>query len=86
MLVATVLSMGATGISMLLIAAPFLLARETPRVGVTVAIAAVVALTAVYMLERSTSPHLSRGRATQRRQQRRGTADAPSVSVRHIAV
>jgi hypothetical protein len=50
MLVATVLSMGATGISMLLIAAPFLLARETPRVGVTVAIAAVIALTAVYML------------------------------------
>jgi len=49
MLVATVLSMGATGISMLLIAAPFLLARETPRVGVTVAIAAVIALAAVYM-------------------------------------
>ena len=50
MLVATVLTTGATGISMLLIAAPFLLARETPCVGVTVAIAAVVALTAVYML------------------------------------
>ena len=51
MLVATLLSMGATGIWMLLIAAPFLLARETPRVGVMVAIAAVVALTAVDMLD-----------------------------------
>jgi hypothetical protein len=50
MLVATVLSMGATGISMLLIAAPFLLARETPRVGVTVTVAAVIALIAVYIL------------------------------------
>jgi hypothetical protein len=51
MLLATVLSMGATGISMLLIAAPFLLARETPRVCVIVATAAVVGLTAVYMLD-----------------------------------
>ena len=51
MIVATVLTMGATGISMLVIAAPFLLAREKPRVGITVAIAAVIVLTAVWMLE-----------------------------------
>jgi hypothetical protein len=51
MLAATVLSMGATGMSMLLIAAPFLLVRETPCVGVMVTIAAIVALGALYMLD-----------------------------------
>lgn len=51
MLAATVLSMGATGMSMLLIATPFLLFRETPRVGVMAPLAAIVALSALYMLD-----------------------------------
>jgi hypothetical protein len=50
MVVATFLSMGATGTLMLMVAAPFLLARETARVGVVVATTAVVLLTAMYLL------------------------------------
>jgi hypothetical protein len=51
MVVATFLSMGATGTLMLVVAAPFLLARETPRVGVVVATTGVVLLTAMYLLD-----------------------------------
>ena len=48
---ATFLSLAATGISMLVIAAPFLLSRETPRVVALVVVVAVVALIVAYMLD-----------------------------------
>ena len=48
---ATFLSLAATGISMLIIAAPFLLSRETPRVVALVVVVAVVALIVAYMLD-----------------------------------
>jgi hypothetical protein len=51
MVAATVLSMGATGIMMLVIAAPFLLSRESPRVAASAVIAAAAALTVMFMLD-----------------------------------
>jgi hypothetical protein len=48
---ATFLSLAATGISMLIIAAPFLLSRETPRVIALVVVVAAVALIVAYMLD-----------------------------------
>ena len=51
MVVATVLSMGATGMLMLVVAAPFLLARESPLVVAVVATVAVAALIAMFMLD-----------------------------------
>jgi hypothetical protein len=48
---ATFLSLAATGISMLIIAAPFLLSRETPRVVALAVGVAVVALIVAYMLD-----------------------------------
>jgi hypothetical protein len=50
MLAATILSMGATGILMLVIAAPFLLSQEPPRFIAPVAIAAVAGLMIAYWL------------------------------------
>jgi len=51
MVAATVLSMGATGIMMLVIAAPFLLSRESPMVAASAVIAAVATLTVMFMLD-----------------------------------
>jgi hypothetical protein len=48
---ATFLSLAATGISMLVIAVPFLLSRQTPRVVALVVLVAVVALIVAYMLD-----------------------------------
>ena len=51
MIVATIMSTGATGVSMLVIAAPFLLPRETPSVIMMATATAVVVLIAAYMLD-----------------------------------
>jgi hypothetical protein len=59
MIVATIMSTGATGVSMLVIAAPFLLTRETPSVIMMATITAVVVFSAAYMLDASL-PLLSR--------------------------
>jgi len=49
MLVGTFLSLGATGTSLLIVAAPFLLAREKPGVIAAVVVAVIVALLTAYM-------------------------------------
>jgi len=51
MVAATVLSVAATGVMMLLIAAPFLLFRVSPRVATAAVIAAVATLTVMFMLD-----------------------------------
>ncbi len=51
MIVATALSIGGTGITMLVIAAPFLLARETPRVIAIVMVGVVVVGSVAYMAD-----------------------------------
>jgi hypothetical protein len=50
MIAATALSAGGTGVTMLILASPFLLARESPRVVVPLVAIAIVAVVSAYML------------------------------------